>query len=677
VKTLAASDNDKIVGTIELSHRVAEIKKMLIENTSVLHEYRQKPMISAAIQDLRKTLISARVIMRKAMETTFRRTNKFKQPVRSTINDIVVQMGKFGHAIAMAMAMAIPNTNANTTNANGSATAGHTQGSGQTSNGNGNGNGNGNETGSGNGSDDRSRKTGEASDGRASPPLHHGTNNTGSGSGSALPFSSPPPPLFSPSFAHPTVSLQPGQEDCVTADRYFFGYGVKRDFVRAFELYSSAASVGYAPALCALGSMYRNGTGVKSKDSIKAIHFFKRAVEAAANAATAYGLSGNEISEGGGGSGGISFPSADSIASGESLNHLGQMYELGEGVRKNLDQAIEYYQLAANAGHLDAQTNLGYIYQHGSEDDQHFVPVDLEAAAAWYTEAAEKGCAKAQNNLGYLFFTGAIGSLTSNSNNSSDPSSPPKPDYPSAFAWFQRASDQGFCLAQHNLAICYESGRGVGRNEALAIRWYSEAAKQGHAPALSSLGYLDLKQRKFEQAFESLQKAALEFHDAEAFYHLAQMYHHGLFVPKNDPIAVEYYSKAAEQSHPLALLELGHSYFSGRGVVHRDFDRAFQYYKESAIKGEISEAENCLGLMLEEGVGTRQDVEEAKNWYEKAASKGNADALYNLGLLYESGKWSADGGPDERMARKKFEAAMEGGSIQAKTKLESFKINTK
>ena len=51
------------------------------------------------------------------------------------------------------------------------------------------------------------------------------------------------------------------------------------------------------------------------------------------------------------------------------LLSLGQMHEAGEGVTKNLEVAIEYYQQAANGGHLDAQTNLGYIYEHGSEDD--------------------------------------------------------------------------------------------------------------------------------------------------------------------------------------------------------------------------------------------------------------------------------------------------------------------
>lgn len=40
---------------------------------------------------------------------------------------------------------------------------------------------------------------------------------------------------------------------------------------------------------------------------------------------------------------------------------LGYMYEHGEGVKKNIDGAIKYYQLAAKQGHKNAQTALKNI----------------------------------------------------------------------------------------------------------------------------------------------------------------------------------------------------------------------------------------------------------------------------------------------------------------------------
>ena len=76
---------------------------------------------------------------------------------------------------------------------------------------------------------------------------------------------------------------------------------------------------------------------------------------------------------------------------------------------------------------------------------------------------------------------------------------------------------------------------------------------------------------------------------------------------------------AAEQAHPFALLELGHSLFSGRGTK-KDVEKAFAFYKQAA-NANVSEAENSVGIMLEEGVGTIQDIDQAVYWYTRAASR--------------------------------------------------------
>jgi TPR repeat protein len=56
----------------------------------------------------------------------------------------------------------------------------------------------------------------------------------------------------------------------------------------------------------------------------------------------------------------------------DALNNLGEMHESGEGVIRNLKAAVDFYQQAANGGHVDAQTNLGYLYEHGADDDEYF-----------------------------------------------------------------------------------------------------------------------------------------------------------------------------------------------------------------------------------------------------------------------------------------------------------------
>ena len=52
-------------------------------------------------------------------------------------------------------------------------------------------------------------------------------------------------------------------------------------------------------------------------------------------------------------------------------------------------------------GHLEAQLNLGFMYNQGLG-----VPQDNIEAAKWYRQAAEQGLAEAQAELGTLYFHG-------------------------------------------------------------------------------------------------------------------------------------------------------------------------------------------------------------------------------------------------------------------------------
>src|SRR6516165_9572572 len=45
-----------------------------------------------------------------------------------------------------------------------------------------------------------------------------------------------------------------------------------------------------------------------------------------------------------------------------------------------------------------------------------------------------------------------------------------------------------------------------------------------------------------------------------------------------------------------------------------------------------------LGWLYENGRGVAQDYVRAREWYEKAAAKDNASAMFNLALLYENGQ---------------------------------------
>lgn len=56
-----------------------------------------------------------------------------------------------------------------------------------------------------------------------------------------------------------------------------------------------------------------------------------------------------------------------------------------------------------------------------------------------------------------------------------------------------------------------------------------------------------------------------------------------------------------------------------------------------AEKGDM-EAQYNLGLMYEQGYGVTPDKRKAAAWFEKAARKGEAGAQYRLGFLYSQGR---------------------------------------
>jgi TPR repeat protein len=70
--------------------------------------------------------------------------------------------------------------------------------------------------------------------------------------------------------------------------------------------------------------------------------------------------------------------------------------------------AAVYYELAAVAGHAQAQNNLGFMYEYDHVDISTLVSVfNLdELAAEWYTLAANQGLAEAQYNLGSMYLHG-------------------------------------------------------------------------------------------------------------------------------------------------------------------------------------------------------------------------------------------------------------------------------
>ena len=72
------------------------------------------------------------------------------------------------------------------------------------------------------------------------------------------------------------------------------------------------------------------------------------------------------------------------------------------------------------------------------------------------------------------------------------------------------------------------------------------------------------------------------------------------------------------------------------GVPKND-KQAVKWYTKEAEKGD-NDAQYNLGNMYENGYGTPQDYKQAVKWYTIAAKQGHKWSQYNLGISYHNGQ---------------------------------------
>eukprot|EP00475_Leptophrys_vorax_P033405 TRINITY_DN5242_c0_g1_i1.p1 TRINITY_DN5242_c0_g1~~TRINITY_DN5242_c0_g1_i1.p1 ORF type:complete len:337 (+),score=95.89 TRINITY_DN5242_c0_g1_i1:26-1012(+) len=101
--------------------------------------------------------------------------------------------------------------------------------------------------------------------------------------------------------------------------------------------------------------------------------------------------------------------------------------------------------------------------------------------------------------------------------------------------------------------------------------------------------------------------------------------------------AIPYLERAAfVHRMPYAYHVLGELHIKGKGGVHKDFRKGFEYILESANLGHVP-SYVTLGFFYEKGVGTSVDLEAAVGWYRKAAEVGDLLGMSNLGMMYRLG----------------------------------------
>ncbi len=140
---------------------------------------------------------------------------------------------------------------------------------------------------------------------------------------------------------------------------------------------------------------------------------------------------------------------------------LAVLYFNGEGVAKNIPEALRLFTLSADKKYLDSQINLGWIYRH--------TPGYLDAvkSAKYYLLAAQQNDPESQYILGLMYKAGE-GLAKSDKD---------------AAAWLLKAAVQNHPEAQSAMGDLYEKGLGVKTDKVEALKWYLLAKANGDSIA--------------------------------------------------------------------------------------------------------------------------------------------------------------------------------------------------
>jgi TPR repeat protein len=203
----------------------------------------------------------------------------------------------------------------------------------------------------------------------------------------------------------------------------------------------------------------------------------------------------------------------------------------------------------------------------------------------------------------------------------------------------RRLARGGNAHVMYELGRIYSGGKGVPRDDALAMQWFRQGTNGGSARAMTALAIALMDGRgKASDQLEPLRllQTAAASNDTEAMFRLAHLFLEGRLVEKDTSKAIGLFAAAAEAGHAPSMFELGRMYYSGNGVP-ADLSTALNWYRRSADLGNAASMVN-LGWLYEHGRGVEMDIAQALALYRRAADLGNSIGMVNLAVLYAEGK---------------------------------------
>jgi TPR repeat protein len=293
----------------------------------------------------------------------------------------------------------------------------------------------------------------------------------------------------------------------------------------------------------------------------------------------------------------------------EKLMALANFYLLGIGTDKNEVEAARLHRRAAEQGHAPCQYFFGCDLTLGIG-----VKKDVAAGLAWIRKSAAQENAEAEYHL-YKAHRGGDGV---------------DKDEAVARAWLLKAAEHGQSDARVELAEEILIGKDEGRYKAVAT-WVRPGAMMGHAKSCYVMAFIygagiGVKKDPVESvAWYLVMLNADEGADADSY---RQPY---------DALSAD--DQAAAEKRAKELCDK-RAYKSAFAPDSAELEAARQAFTEAKLKAESGDldAQYELSRRLEDGEGTKVDLEDAVRWARRAAEKGHAESQYRLGVYLAKGE---------------------------------------
>lgn len=467
-------------------------------------------------------------------------------------------------------------------------------------------------------------------------------------------YSMHPQTLTPKQYREAVLWLQPlAEKGNVKAQMCLADLHMKNNPAEALKYLGKAAEAGNAEALYRLGMVYWEGR-ITARSYGAAFRCFKRAHERG-NADASFMLARHYL-EGKGTAMNLRmaaelFQQLYSGGCAKAGIPLGVMYYEGQGVPKNYARARDCLLkgLSApddNLGIFRPYVLLGKMYYLGGSGLKKNLP------------EARKYLLKAGNDPEALYLLGCLqrdgrGGLTA--------------DDRKAFALFSRAAALGDMQAKAEIGKMYCTGRGVGKDYALAVQHLKLAADRGDQEAARMLAglYADVKNPKHDDAaafryFKGLAQTG----DADALYRCGMMLLEGRGTAKDETAGFQYLREAAKHGHAQAAFRCGEQECrEGRP------DKGAEFFRMAAEK-KLPEAMRRYADWI-----LSREPETGIQLLKELAEQGDADALEQMAELTLKGIGEMKPDPDQ--AEKYYRMAAEKGNVKAQTRLAEICFNKK